>query len=144
MSVGGVALDRAAEIISAAIGANVQRLALGPEEPEHDPASNTGLVAALSEGQPLEIGYCIGATRPFEFEHAAAFELLAIGGDDAARRKRVVEALECAANAIDADPTLGGVVDFAELSTPDPDDEVRYSALAAVLTLTYTAPNALG
>ncbi|MFN3466042.1 MAG: hypothetical protein ACK4X1_18400, partial [Terricaulis sp.] len=136
--------DRAAAIIGAAISVNVQRLALGPEEAEHDPASGTGMVAALSEGQPLEIGYLMGAARPFEFEHAAAFELLVVGGDAEARRKRFMDALECAAKAIDADPTLGGVVDFAELSTPDPDDEVRYAALAAVLTLTYTAPNALG
>lgn len=145
MTVADVALERAAEMLASAFGvARVARLALGAEEGETEPVGETALVAALSNGQSVETGYCMGADRPFEFEHVAALELVLTGGDPDARNERRRALIDCAAAAIAAEPTLGGLVDYAEIGGADPSDEVRYLSLAATLTLTYTAPNALG
>lgn len=144
MRVGTAALDRAAEIIGASIGATVERFPLGPDAGVRDDKDRTRLVAALTEGAVVETGFCMGAQRPHEMELTAGFELLAVEGTDEARRARCEAALRLAESAIAADPTLGGLVDWAEFSAPDPEDELRFTALAAVLTLTYTAPSALG
>ena len=138
------ALDRAAEIIALALG--LERVGRAPiaQEPDEDELSGADLVATLSAGQSTETGYCLGAERPFEFEHRAAFECLAVKGDAAARTARVNAALELAAAAIAADPSLGGLVDYAELESADPTEALQFAALAGVLTLTYTAPTALG
>ncbi len=142
MSIAEAALDYAAELIATACGiASVSRSALA-EEPEDD--GETGLVIALATGTWTETGYCIGAAKPHEFDHAATLEVLAVGGDEAARKARVAAALAAANEAIAADPTLGGAVDLAELTSPDPTDAERFVALAAVLQLTFTAPDALG
>jgi hypothetical protein len=144
VSVAEDALDRAAELIAAAVGAAVQRDPVAAVDDEADAVSGTGLVIALSEGATTETGYCIGASRPYEFEHAAAFQVLVVRGDETARRARRREVVADSEAAIAADPTLGGLVDHAEFASPDPSDEELYAGLAASLVLTYTAPTALG
>ncbi|HYD87114.1 MAG TPA: hypothetical protein VEA80_06555 [Vitreimonas sp.] len=144
MTVAESALDEAAQIIGQALElAQVLRDPIGPQQPDED-EDGVGLLVALSEGVGSETGYCMGAARPFEFEHAAALEILVVGGSDSERRARRAAALAAAAAAIAADPTLGGLVDHAEIGAPDPSAEARYVAYAATLTLTYTAPDALG
>lgn len=141
------ALDCAAARIAAACAlSKVARQPIGADELDDDSISNTSALMALSEGQSVETGYCIGATEPHEFEHVAALEVIVLGGDGdpQVRAQRVRELVALAAAAIAEDPMLGGLVDFAEIGAPDPSDEVRYAGLAATLTLTYTAPNALG
>jgi hypothetical protein len=138
------ALDAVAHLISQTLGlAEVMRAPIAGE-PEDDGVIGAGLVAALSEGQSTQLGHAMGALKPYEMEHRAALELLAVGGDDNARARRIAEALESIEAAILADPTIGGRVDYAELEEPDPTDTERFYALSAVLTLTYTAPTALG
>lgn len=141
--VASAALDAAAQIIADAIETPVKREPIGAQDAEADD-DDVALVAALSEGQGAEIGFLFGAAKPHEFEHAAAFELLAVGGDESQRRARLEAALEAAEAAILADPTLGGVVDYAELTEADPSAEPRYAGLVAQLSLTYSAPTALG
>lgn len=144
MSVAEAALDRAAEIIAAAIG--VERVTRDQimDEPAVDAVDETGLVVALATGAWLELGYATGASRPYEFQHDAPFEILVVRGDPAARRARRSKAIADANAAIAADPTLGGLVDRAEFVSPDPNDAERFLALAATLQLTFTAPDALG
>lgn len=138
------ALDRAAARIAAAILTRVEREPIGALDADAD-SDGVTLIAALSEGGATELGYILGGgPRAYEFEQRAAFELIAIGGDDNQRKLRVARALAVAYRVIEADPTLGGLVDYAVLEQPDPSDEIRYAALAAVLVLTFTAPTALG
>ncbi|HRE45740.1 MAG TPA: hypothetical protein PKY87_17460, partial [Terricaulis sp.] len=138
------ALDEAARIIGEALEIDVAREPIGALDEDED-EDGVRLVAALSEGAQTELGYAMGGGyRSFEFEQRAAFELLAVGGDEDQRRARVSRALVAASNAIAANRRLGGLVDHADLEQPDPTDEVRYAALAAVLVLTFTAPTALG
>lgn len=144
LTVADAALDYAAELIGAALGGvEVSRDAIA-EEPADDEATDTGLVVALATGTWTETGYCMGAARPYEFEHAAPFEVLVVGGDEAARKARLVGAVRDAAAAIAADTTLGGRVDHAEFVTPDPSEEALFAGLRAILQLTFTAPDALG
>src|SRR5690349_6689049 len=115
------ALDRAALLIGTALGANVLREQMGPEAGDVDEIDQTALVTALSEGDSNAGEYLMGSTTPFEFTHGAAFELLIVGGSDDVRKARRDRALMEASAAIAADPTLGGLVDWAELIEPDPD-----------------------
>lgn len=137
------ALDAAARIIGDVLGQEVMRAPIAGE-PQDDEAIGAALVVALSEGQSTNLGYAIGAPEPYEFEHRAALELLALDGDDAACAARIADAIARIDAAIRADTRLCGTVDYAELEEPDPTDTERYHALAAILTLTYTAPTALG
>lgn len=139
------ALNYAAEIIAAAIGVEeVSREPIGPDQGEEETLSETKLIAALSEGTSQEGEYLMGSATPHEFEHGAAFQLLAVEGAETERRARCETAIMRAADAIAADPTLGGLVDYAELTEPTLDNAPRYTAIAAQLTLTYSAPTALG
>lgn len=139
------ALDRAGELIAAALGvAEISREPLGAEEPEAEPGADVGVVAALTEGDGQETGFLMGSATPFEFEHGADLEILVVGGGHAERRARRDDALNEAAAAIAADPTLGGLVDWAEIEKPDPSAGERMAGVSATLTLHYTAPTALG
>lgn len=139
------ALDAAAALIAAALGlSEVAREPLAAEEPEAAPGEDVGLVVALSEARGQETGFLMGASAPFEFEHDAAFELIAVGGSAEERRAARDEALACAAEAIAADPTLGGLVDWAELTDVDFSVGERSAHAAASLSLHYTAPTAMG
>ena len=85
----------------------------------------------------------------YEYEHEAALALtvVKIGADDAdALFSAIVEKI---AELIDADPTLGGAVDWSRLGTLDTDEvdqEVLAGFKAAILpvTLTYTTTSPLG
>ncbi|HRO03723.1 MAG TPA: hypothetical protein PLS69_09000, partial [Terricaulis sp.] len=116
------ALDVAACRLAEALGLEaISRLPIA-DEPQDDETIGAGLVGALSEGASSQLGYAMGAARPFEFEHRAAFELVAVSGDDATRQARIADAIARAHDAIAADPTLGGLVDYAEMAEPDPTD----------------------
>jgi hypothetical protein len=139
------ALDYAADLIAARLGVGaVLREPLGADEPEAEPGADVALVAALTEGNSTELGYLLSAATPYEFEHAATFDLIVVGGGHDERRARRDDALFEAQAAIAADPTLGGLVDWAELENPDFSAEDRHVGVTATLTLTYTAPTALG
>lgn len=137
------ALDYAAALIGASLGVAVERSGL-IADPVPEPTEETGLVVALATGAWTETGYLIGAERPYEFDHAAVLQILTTGGDEAARLSRRADALRVVADLVAADPSLGGHVDFAELVSPDPDEEARFAGVAATLSLTFTAPDALG
>lgn len=139
-----VALDRAAQIIAGAIGCEVLRTPIGADDGEEEQYSGVRLVGALSEGPQVETGYCIGAPQPYEFEHTAALELISAEGTAEERRAIIEAAIIAAGDAIDSDPTLGGLVDDAVLEEPDPDMADRYHGVEATLRLTFTAPTALG
>lgn len=139
------ALDHAAEIIAAAIGVpKVGRDPVGADELSEDEIDETGVVVALSDGLGAETGYLMGAAEPYEFERSAALEIFVAGGDAAARRRKRDELVMKASAVVAADPTLGGRVDFAELTEAEPTADERYVAIAANLNLTYSAPTALG
>lgn len=139
-------LDKAAAIIAGAIGVSeIARNPIGSEEGEEDLSGDLPLLAALSEGEPGLLGeLMMSASDAFEFEHGAAFELLAVGGSDAERKERCELALMRANEALMRDPTLGGVCDYARFEEPDPEMQDRFIAIAARLAVTYTAPSALG
>jgi hypothetical protein len=143
LTVAEAALDYAATLIAEAAGVSVDRTGI-PDDPDFDDDSGTGLVAALATGTWTETGYLISAAKPYEFEHAAPFQVVVFGDDQAERSARRAAYVRAAHDAIADDPTLGGLVDHAELGLPDPADEERFTGLAAVLTLTFTAPDALG
>lgn len=85
----------------------------------------------------------------YEYEHEAALALtlVKIGADDAdALFSALVESI---AGLIDADPTLGGAVDWARLGTLDTDEVDQellggFKAAILPLTLTYTTTSPLG
>lgn len=137
------ALDAAARLIGEALGVDVMREPIAGD-PADDDVTGAAIVVALTAGAGTQLGYAMGAAKPFEFEHRAALELLAIDGDTAAMKHRIADALARIDTAIAEDRRLCGTVDFAELEDPDPTDTERYHALAAILTITYTAPSALG
>lgn len=138
------ALNAAASMIAQALGLKEVMREPIAGEPEDDDVIGAGLVVALTEGQSTQLGYAFGAPEPYEFEHRAALELLATDGDSEAQKHRIADAIATIDAAIRADTTLCGTVDYAELEEPDPTDSERYHALAAILTITYTAPSALG
>jgi hypothetical protein len=139
------ALDYAAGVLAKAIG--VQKVAREPIdalEGDEDAHKGVRVVCALSDGIGIETGYCMGASKPYEFERAAALELVVIGGSEEERSTKAEEVITAAAAAIEADRTLGGLVDDAVVEEADPEMEERYAGLAASLRLTYTAQTALG
>lgn len=143
MTIAESALDYAAMVIAHAL--NIERVEREPIADDSEEAwPGVEIVITLTDGASSEVGYCIGADRPYEFEHVAPLEILITKGDLEERRMRRREALAKAAAAIAADTTLGGRVDHAELTAPDPADEDRFAALSATLSLLYTAPDALG
>lgn len=138
------ALDRAAQIIAGAIGAECERNAIAADDGVEEAFTGVRLHAALSEGAQAETGYCMGASEPYEIEHTAALEFISVEGTPEERRAIIEQAIIDSAEAIAADPTLGGLVDDAVVEEPDPDMADRYHGLEATLRLTYTAPTALG
>jgi hypothetical protein len=140
------ALDYAAGLIAAALHVeSIARDPIGPVDGELDPIEGAQFVAALSEGPSVRGEYLMGSATPFEFQHNAAFEIIVLeGAGEEARRALRETLLMDAAAAIAADPTLGGLVDFAELCEPDPENAARYAGIAAQLEITYSAPTALG
>lgn len=112
------------------------------------------IAAALSEGETATLAVLLGSAEPYELLHTARLEVLAAGGrgadnDDALARAVIDDALLLCGDAIAADPTLGGLVAFAELDAAEPFDGAAdtgpaFLGATAVLRLTYTArhPNA--
>lgn len=122
-----------------------------PTRAQDVPPDSAGVVlaAALSEGETVELAYLLGASEPHELLHRARLEILAAGGPEDARRAALDDALVACGAAVAADPTLGGLVDFAELEPGAPFDGDEDSArgfvgVTALLSLTYCAahPNA--
>jgi hypothetical protein len=145
MTVASTALDQAAALLGTALGVTVKRDPIGPDDLDAvDSGMHVGIVVALTEGSSAELDYCIGAPKPYEIEHAAAFEILAAGGTDAARKTRKNAALALASAAIAANRTLNDTVDYAEFDSGDPAFAERFIGYAATLRLTYTAADALG
>ena len=138
------ALARAAELIGAALGVAVASEPIGALDPEESPVDETKVAVSLSEGTSSEGEYLLGSATPYEFEHQAVFELVVAGSDEATRAAKRDECLMATAAAIAADPTLSGLVDFAELTSPDVSAEERFAGVTATLTLLYSAPTALG
>lgn len=68
------------------------------------------LMAALPNGRSAEIGYLMGAARPFEVEHTTRLIVGAVGGAAEDRAAAAQFALQRAALAIEADVSLGGLV----------------------------------
>lgn len=139
------ALDHAAGLIAAALGIErVGRDPIGPDEPEGEYGEDVALVVALSEADLVEGEYLMGAATPYEFSMPATLDVIVVGGSREQRLALRGEAIIAAAAAIAADPTLGGLVDFAEVESPDVTTGERSAGVQATLTLTYSAPTALG
>lgn len=139
------ALDYAAGLIAKALGVEkVAREPIAALDGEEDAHSGVSAVCALSDGVGSETGYCMGASEPYEFERAAALELAVVGGSEEERSAKAEEWIMAAAAAVEADRTLGGLVDDAVVEEADPELADRYAALSATLRLTYTAQTALG
>lgn len=140
------ALAHAAALIAAALGVeDVSMEPIGPEEGEAEPGEDARIIVALSEGSaPESIGFLMGAASPYEFQHDASLDILVVGGSAEDRRARRDAALVEAHDAIAADPTLGGLVDWAELSGAALSVTERAAHAGVDLSLTYSAPTALG
>ncbi len=141
------ALDAAAALIAAALGVEVAREPMAERDPPDPDPLGVTLAVALAQGPTgPPSAQLLGQPPAFEFEHTATLEIVALGGAEADRADAVTAALIAADAALAADPTLGGLVDFAELAGPD-FSSAKAPPMAAVsvdLLLTFTAPSALG
>jgi len=88
-----------------------------------------------------------GAERHFEIDHMAEIEWLVENKDRAARVATFNAGLEEIDNALEEDPTLGGVVDHAEISgtqfnglVTEGVPEIEAAILSVRLTFTSTRP----
>ncbi|OSQ39014.1 hypothetical protein [Thalassospira mesophila] len=115
-------------------------------EPEADDIPAGGLVS-LADGS-LKAEPILSPLR-YEIAHTAEIMVLVQGDDAVARDAQFDAILVALASVIDADPTLGGVVDFAACNEPEIVDEpiegaATIKAATVPVTMDYIAPTALG
>ncbi len=107
------------------------------------------VITLSTEAPPILLGQTLGGSTPFEFEHVGQLTILLAGGEEAARGAFADDLLAAAETAILADPTLGGLVSYAELgpgareAITEAESRGAYG-WSADLTLTYAAPTKLG
>ncbi|WP_339774228.1 hypothetical protein [uncultured Thalassospira sp.] len=132
-----------------ALFAAIQGVA-GPDvkrnEPEPDDIPDGGLVN-LGDGT-FTADPVLSPLR-YEISHRAEIMVLVQGNDAVTRDAQFDAILVALAAAIDADPTLGGVVDFAACDVPEIIDEpiegaATIKAGTVPVVMDYTAPTALG
>lgn len=111
-------LESALEAARAAIAAALPDVAVELSEPEPEAVGETGYVAVLfGESVDREETFGQGLTLThFSWIHAAEIEIQVAKNEG--RVTRLAELREAVALAIEADPTLGGLVDRALLDGP--------------------------
>lgn len=146
-------LDEAAKRIEARLQHKVQRRSVSTPDEGESPPSYAGIrfAIALSEGQgSAETGFRMGAAEPFDMEHRARLEILAVEGDRLTRTEECDALFDEAEAAITEDPTLGGLCDYAEFEGAIPDDADEAFGIAAQagwacdLVILYASPSARG
>jgi len=116
-------------------------------ETEEKPVSKDGY-ATLQDGEAEEPETLLSPPR-YEHEQVAGLIVIVQGKTSADRDAQMDQILEKVSNAILADRTLGGLVDFCEMSPPNFDDEVvdggldQKGALVRI-NLSYISDSPLG
>lgn len=141
-------LAAAAAVFATALDLAVPVSPASTQEPDVD-GDSVQVVAALARGATTINAETLGGAERYELQHEARLELLAAGGPEAARAARVAALWPLAGAAIAADPSLGGLVDHAELDPADDEGAAEatlrgFAGGAATLRVLYTAahPNA--
>ncbi|MEN2977864.1 acyl-CoA transferase [Tistrella bauzanensis] len=134
-----VALSAAIEGAVVPLGASYER---GAAWPERVPPGGRVI---LRDGEPGEPIVTMSPAR-WSWDYRAEVEIWAEGGD---RFTRAALLLEAIADALAADPTLGGTVSHAEAGAYDPTDQAPTGAAATravslPVVLTYTSTSSLG
>lgn len=141
--------DHAAAILSAALGFTIARDPTTAPDDLEDRGDGVLMLGSLQSGPPpQQTGFLMGA-QIYEFEQHGQLELVALGGDEEARRAALDDALALAVAAIAGDRTLGGRVSFVELAGADfsKSDEGQSRggyAYACDVVLTYETTNSTG
>jgi hypothetical protein len=136
-----IALKALFAAISGITGPDIKR-----NEPEADDIPAGGLVN-LGDGSMASEP--ILSPLRYEIAHTAEIMVLVQGADTVARDATFDAILVALAAAVDADPTLGGVVDFAACGEPEIVDEpiegaATIKAGTVPVIMDYIAPTALG
>jgi len=114
--------------------------------PEHIPEG--GLVV-VRDGDPGESEQALGGFSPVYYRHAVELELYAESGDQAIRDQTFDELATAIGTALDADPTLGGLVFGMTYGRPEVMTDAVEGGPAIktgtiTLVLDYEAPSPLG
>lgn len=127
-------------VLSAALPVAID---LDDESVSDVPASG---LATMTSGDPEEQGFRIGA-NVIEWQQDVDLALIAIGPD---RRATIESLLPLVGDAVTADPTLGGVVEWTEISGPEnvPESAIPGASAARGVAVTFslfysTGPNPL-
>lgn len=111
-------LESALEAVRSAIGSALPGIVVELDEPEPETIGEAGYVAVLY-GEPVDREELFGQglmQRHYSWVHSAGIEIQVAKGSG--RVVRLAELREAVALAIEADPTLGGLVDLAQLGAP--------------------------
>lgn len=142
------AIDAAAALIGAAVGFEIRVNPKSAIDPE-DQGDSVFLIGAIAKGSSSVLGERLGVAARYEIEHAATLTFFAFGGEEADQDAALENAQILAANAVLADPTLGGLVDDAAVGPPSDEllqaaDTIAGAGLTMPVNFLYTAASAAG
>lgn len=143
------ALDALALALAAAMQIDEVTRCATFAQPTTDLGDQLQLMATLPNGASAEVGYLIGAARPYEVQHTTRLIIGAVGGSEEDRAAAVAFAMQRAALAIEADYTIGGRVNDAQVEGGDWEEVAEDAGPAVVgdvlnLTLLIESETALG
>lgn len=142
------AIDAAAVLIGAAVGFEIRVNPKSAIDPD-DQGDGVFLVGAIAKGSSNLLNTLLGGATPYEIEHAATLTFFAFGGEEEDQDAALENAQILAANAVLADPTLGGLVGDAAIGPPSDEllqaaDTVAGAGLTMPINFLYCAASAAG
>ncbi len=113
------ALDALALTLATALGLDAVTRDTAFAQPTADKGGGVALMVTLPNGRSDVLDVLLGAARPYEVQHATRIIVGAVGGDAEARRAVIQTAIHTIATHVEADRSLGGLVDDAAISAGD-------------------------